>query len=120
MKDTAPTSRAPEEDSAANARRVSDEDKVPTGQKLAFATGVGFESFAIQLPTNTLFMPFFNIGLGLNPVVRGVVLMVFRIWDAITDPIIGNYSDNARTRWGRRRPFIVGGGIAAALVFPLL
>lgn len=120
MKASEPTLPAHAGDSAVKTRRVSEEDKVPLGQKAAFATGVGFENFAIQLPTNTLFMPFFNIGLGLNPGLLGVVLMVFRIWDAITDPIVGNLSDNARTRWGRRRPFIVVGAILAAIVFPMI
>lgn len=110
-----PSDAAPSESS-----RIKEGDRVPVGQKLAFATGVGFENFAIQLPTGTLFMPFFNIGLGLNPVLLGVLLMVFRIWDAITDPLMGSISDNTRTRWGRRRPYIVVGGVLAALVFPLL
>lgn len=120
MKDAAPITPDTEIDSAPQSRQVSEDDKVPTKQKLAFATGVGFENLANQLPTGTLFMPFFNIGLGLNPVLLGVILMVFRIWDAITDPIVGSISDNTRTRWGRRRPFIVIASIATALVFPLL
>ncbi|MCP5533662.1 MAG: MFS transporter [Akkermansiaceae bacterium] len=109
-----------EDESNPSNHRIRSDDKVPTSQKAAFSVGVGFENFAIQLPTNTLFMPFFNIGLGINPGLLGVILMVFRIWDAITDPIVGNLSDNARTRWGRRRPFIVVGSILAALVFPAI
>jgi glycoside/pentoside/hexuronide:cation symporter, GPH family len=120
MSNSESTTPVAAEEAPAKPHRIREEDKVPTKQKLAFASGVGFENFAIQMPTGTLFMPFFNIGLGLNPVLLGVVLMVFRIWDAITDPIVGNISDNTRTRWGRRRPYIVVGAIASALIFPLL
>ena len=120
MKKSETTLSAVEEEISEKICRVSADDRVPTKQKFAFALGVGFENLAIQLPTGTLFMPFFNIGLGLNPVLLGILGMVFRILDAIADPIIGNFSDNTRTRWGRRRPLIVGGAIASALMFPLL
>lgn len=45
--------------------------------------------------------------------------MVFRAWNAISDPLMGNISDNARTRWGRRRPFMFLGAILTGCLFPL-
>ncbi len=65
-------------------------------------------------------MPFFNIGMGLSPILLGGILMIMRLWDGFNDPIMGNISDNTRTRWGRRRPFMVIGAIATALIYPLL
>lgn len=62
----------------------------------------------------------YQIGYGLNPVVLGWVLASSRIFDALTDPFIGNLSDNARTRWGRRRPFVVVGAVLLAVTFALL
>ena len=44
-------------------------------------------------------------------------MIVPRLWDALSDPIMGHLSDNTRTRWGRRRPYILIGGIAVALSF---
>ena len=43
-----------------------------------------------------------------------------RIFDALIDPLIGNWSDNARTRWGRRWPFVVAGAILFAITFAFL
>jgi GPH family glycoside/pentoside/hexuronide:cation symporter len=37
----------------------------------------------------------------------GVLLTIASIWDAVIDPFIGHYSDTLRTRWGRRKPFLV-------------
>ena len=73
-----------------------------------------------DLTLKVLWLPFFNIGLGINPAMLGVGLMILRAWDAISDPIMGNISDNARTRWGRRRPFIVVGAILTGLIYPFL
>ena len=42
-------------------------------------------------------------------VLTGVILAGGRIFDAITDPLIGNLSDNLKSRWGRRKPFIIFG-----------
>ena len=37
----------------------------------------------------------------------GILLMVATFWDAIIDPFIGHWSDTLRSRWGRRRPFLI-------------
>jgi GPH family glycoside/pentoside/hexuronide:cation symporter len=46
--------------------------------------------------------------------------MSLRLWDGVLDPIMGWISDNARTKWGRRRPFIFVGAIFAGLTYPLI
>lgn len=98
---------------------VAPQDRVPLSQKIAYGAGSMTEQFAGNI-TKQMFTPVFNIGLGISPAVIGVVLMVYRLWDAMTDPVLGNISDNARTRWGRRRPFIVVGGVLTGLCLPLL
>lgn len=74
---------------------------------------------ATTLMTSTLWMPFFNLGLGLSPALLGGMLMLYRAWDAFCDPVAGNLSDNARTRWGRRRPFLFVGAIVTGALYPL-
>jgi glycoside/pentoside/hexuronide:cation symporter, GPH family len=61
-----------------------------------------------------------NLGLGLNPALVGLLGALPRLTDAIIDPVMGFISDNARTRWGRRRPFIFTGAIVSGLTFALL
>ncbi len=76
--------------------------------------------FATGVTVGMLWMPFFNIGLGISPAMVGAGLMLLRAWDAISDPLMGNLSDNARTRWGRRRPFMFVGAIITACIYPFL
>ncbi|MCG8684356.1 MAG: MFS transporter [Desulfobacterales bacterium] len=52
--------------------------------------------------------------------VFGVILMLGRILDAVTDPLIGYWSDRTRTRWGRRKPFIFVSGPILFLTFILV
>jgi GPH family glycoside/pentoside/hexuronide:cation symporter len=50
----------------------------------------------------------------------GAVLSFGRLFDAITDPLIGNFSDNLESRWGRRKPFIIFGTPLMIIAFIFL
>jgi glycoside/pentoside/hexuronide:cation symporter, GPH family len=54
------------------------------------------------------------VALGMNPVLLGLILAVKTLWDGITDPIMAQITDHSRTRWGRRRPYILFGSIGRA------
>lgn len=69
---------------------------------------------------NSLAMPIYCISLGLDARLLGLALAVPRLLDAIADPLMGNISDNLRSRWGRRRPFIFAGAVLCAIFFFLL
>ncbi|SDT94824.1 glycoside/pentoside/hexuronide:cation symporter, GPH family [Verrucomicrobium sp. GAS474] len=99
--------------------KIPEKDRVPFWQKVAYGLGGPVEGTAIWIPQGNL-TPVFNIALGLNPALLGIVLMCWRIWDAAADQVMGNFSDNARTRWGRRKPFIVLGAILTALTMPVI
>lgn len=99
--------------------RVALQDRVPNFQKLCYGAGTMVGALTGYVTTQ-MFNPVFNIGMGISPVLIGVVLMVYRLWDSVTDVVMGNISDNARTRWGRRRPFIVIGAVLAGCVLPML
>ncbi|MGE9293617.1 MAG: MFS transporter [Puniceicoccales bacterium] len=99
------------------APRVKESDRIPAPQKAAFSMGYGVDYLASGLTMGILWMPFFNIGLGISPSVLAVIMMVLRGWDAITDPVMGNVSDNTRTRWGRRRPYIGIGALLTAVLY---
>ena len=51
--------------------------------------------------------------LGLAVTLAALINVVYGIWDAVNDPLVGYLSDNTRTRWGRRRPFILVGALLA-------
>lgn len=93
--------------------------RISLREKLAFASGVITSQNSMGV-LNQMLVPIYQITLGLHPMLIGTVQMCMRLWDAITDPIVAGWSDNARTRWGRRRPFVFVGGILTALVFPLI
>ncbi len=61
-----------------------------------------------------------NISLGLSAFWLGLIMIIPRLWDAFSDPIVGHLSDNTRTRWGRRRPYLLIGGIAVAVFFVVM
>ena len=75
------------------------------GQKAAWATGAFADVFMANA-FSYLAMPIYTVGLKVDPTVIGWGMGLPRIWDAVADVIIGFKSDNTRTRWGRRRPFI--------------
>ncbi len=93
--------------------------RVPLSKKLIWGSG-GAADNVLYNGMNSLILPIFNVGLGVDAVKLGFAIGLPRILDAITDPLIGNFSDNLRTRWGRRRPLIFFGVIVAAFLLGLL
>lgn len=63
----------------------------------------------IGLPVAVYIPPFYSGTLGLDLAAVGLILMLARFSDVITDPLIGRLSDRTRTRFGRRRPWVVAG-----------
>lgn len=94
-------------------------DKVPIGQKIAYGLGTFHDMWGHWL-YNTIAFQVFNIFLGVAPWLVGIALFFNRIFDGISDPLFGWLSDNTRTRWGRRRPYILVAGVLGGLMFPLL
>jgi GPH family glycoside/pentoside/hexuronide:cation symporter len=91
---------------------------LPLHQKLAWGAG-GLTNDLVNV-IGVLAIPIYAIAMGVNPAWIGLALAIPRIWDAFTDPIMGHISDNFRSRWGRRRPFIVAGALLMAVTFSLL
>jgi GPH family glycoside/pentoside/hexuronide:cation symporter len=66
------------------------------------------------------FLVFLTDVVGLHPAFAGFVLMVGKLWDAITDPLLGVISDRLKTRWGRRRPFLLSVAVPYGVITWLL
>ncbi|HPF35771.1 MAG TPA: MFS transporter [Candidatus Krumholzibacteria bacterium] len=94
------------------------EDRIPFSGKLAYGAGA-FVNNLLSAASGGM-MIVLNLGLGMNPALVGLLGAIPRLTDAFTDPVMGYISDNADTRWGRRRPFIFTGVFVAALLFALL
>jgi GPH family glycoside/pentoside/hexuronide:cation symporter len=92
------------------------EDRVPWVQLIAYGMG-GLVPVALFNIAGQLMGLLGNISLGLSAFWLGTIMIIPRLWEALSDPVVGHLSDNTRTRWGRRRPYIFIGGIAVALTF---
>ncbi len=94
------------------------EDRIPFPLKVVY----GFGAFV----NNTLaaaiggMIIVLNLGLGMSPALVGLLGALPRLTDALTDPLMGYISDNTRSRYGRRRPYMFVGAIVVGIVFALL
>ena len=89
--------------------------RLPLRTKLAFSSGaleeavIGAASFATML--------FYNQVLGVSATLCGVVFLVASVVDGISDPIVGAFSDQFRSRWGRRHPLMFLSAFPLAIAF---
>ena len=60
---------------------------------------------------------YYNQVLGLSGTLAGAALFIALTFDAVTDPLVGSWSDFTRTKWGRRHPFMYASAIPFALSF---
>lgn len=96
-----------------------------SGTTLPFSTKFlyGFGSIAYGIKDNAFayFLLFVYVQVfGLAPDLAGLAILIMLIFDAISDPLIGYISDNTKSRWGRRHPFIYGSIIPVSLTFFLI
>lgn len=91
----------------------------PLHSKIAWGMG-GLPEMLANNAILVLVYQIYNIELGLNPMWIGVALAISRVLDAITDPLMGNLTDNTRTKWGRRRPWIFVGAVLMSIFFAMI
>ena len=83
--------------------------------------GAGQIGGQILRDTPALILPIYmTTVLGMEAALAGLVIMIAKFWVVAADPIAGIVSDRTETQWGRRRPFILVGGLIAALTFVML
>jgi len=98
--------------------QTAPEDRIPFPLKLVYGLGAFVNNILAAAIGGMVIV--LNLGLGMNPALVGLLGALPRLTDAITDPLMGYISDNTRSRWGRRRPYIFFGAIAVGIVFALL
>lgn len=89
------------------------------GTKLLYAVGSAATNLKARALT-TFLVIFYNQVVGLPPKLVGLILMVALVFDAVIDPVVGQVSDNFRSRWGRRHPFMMAAALPYAVAFFLL
>ena len=60
------------------------------------------------------------VAMHVSPLLIGLILGIKTLWDSITDPLMAYITDNTKSRWGRRRPYILVGGIARIMLLILI
>lgn len=89
------------------------------GLKAGYASaewGISAAEFFVQV----YLLEFYISHVGLDPLLAGIALALAVIWDAVSDPLMGQISDRTHSRWGRRLPWVLLGGIALGLTLVLL
>lgn len=93
---------------------------VSGGCSLSNMFGYSFGECANSLVMNSIngfAMLYYTEALGLSPALAGIAMSIAVFWDALSDPIMGHISDNTRSRFGRRHPYMLVGGLLMALSF---
>jgi len=86
--------------------RTPTDRKIPTSTRMWFGLGQiaeGLKTFSF----NTFILFYYNHILGLSGTMAGLAIGIALLFDAVSDPLMGSISDNFRSKWGRRHPFMV-------------
>ena len=93
--------------------------RLPARDMWGYASGEGVNSVAINGISNFALL-FYTQVMGMSPELAGLALTLAFAWDAISDPIMGSVTDRTRSRFGRRHPYMVAGGLVFVLSFAAL
>jgi GPH family glycoside/pentoside/hexuronide:cation symporter len=92
--------------------------KVPIGQKIAFGLGMlANQMFPAALG---IFIVVLVQNLGFSGWMLGLIYFIPKLFDAITDPFMGFISDNTKSKWGRRKQYVIIGGLLTGIAFALM
>lgn len=98
---------------------VKPEDKIPTKEKIFYGFGALMDGGGVALMACVL-LKYMTDTLLIASAAASTIMLISKIWDAITDPIMGYISDNTRSKFGRRKPYMFIGGISLIIALFLL
>lgn len=104
---------------------VSTESEAPAAAKLSLSlcVGWGLGTLAVGILFNTtsmLLMRYLTDYVGMAAALAGFLISASKIYDALTDPVMGAISDRTRSRWGRRRPWLLAGSLLCGVALVAL
>ncbi len=87
-----------------------EQKRLPVGTKLGYGVcdlggNLYFTVVAFWL------LNYFTDTVGISAGLTGIIIMIGKVWDAVTDPLVGFLSDRTKSRWGRRRPYLLFGAV---------
>ena len=83
--------------------------------------GSGDTGFSLTTTIIGAYLPIFLTDVvGIGPAIAAAAIFIGKSWDYVNDPLIGHLSDRTRSRWGRRRPYLLFGPLPFGLAFVLL
>ena len=88
--------------------------------KTRWTYGSGGAAYGVFQNSHYFVLAYYSQVLGLNPALAGFAITLGLVLDAITDPLIGYLSDNTKSRWGRRHPWLIASIAPFAASFFLL
>lgn len=91
-------------------------DRVPIQMKLGY--GIGDFACNIMLQTVTLYLFYFFTDVFLiGAAAAGAIFLIAKLWNAFLDPLVGFCCDHTRSRWGKKRPYILFGALPLGISF---
>lgn len=93
-------------------------DIIPNREKLAYGVGALMDGGGVALMSCVMVKYMTNLGIAMS--IASTIFMVAKLWDAITDPLMGFITDNTRSKYGRRKPYLFWGGISLIFAIFLL
>ena len=97
------------------------DDNVKLKWKEKYFYGMGDLSANILLAIFSFYLLFFMVSIvGLKPALASLVFLVAKIWDAKTDVWMGRISDNTKSKFGKRRVYMIFGAVPFGLMFIIL
>lgn len=90
--------------------------RLPRRVHAGFALG-SLATGAFNTVPGLLLLPYLTDTLGVAAGIGALLVLLPKAWDVLINPVVGRISDRTRSRWGARRPYLLGGGLALAALF---
>lgn len=116
---TAPIAAVETKEDDFKLQEVPENERIPLKEKIFYGMGAMMDGGGVAL-MSCVMLKYMTDSLGIYAAYASTVMMVSKIWDAITDPVMGHISDNTRSKYGRRKPYMVVGGIMLVIALLLL
>jgi len=98
---------------------VPENERVPLKEKIFYGMGALMDGGGVAL-MSCVMLNYMTDHLKIYAATASTVMMLSKIWDAITDPVMGHITDNTRSKYGRRKPYMFVGGFMLIIALLLL